>query len=130
MGELRVLSAGAAQAVVEAIAGDYERETGRRISGEFGAVGAIRQKVLDGAEADVIVLTGAMIDELVGSGHVAQGSRADLGKVGTGIAVRAGTAMPDVSTPQKLRGSLLEATRVVCPDPAIATAGKVVVQVL
>jgi molybdate transport system substrate-binding protein len=129
-GELRVLSAGAAQAVVEVIAADYQRETGRRVRGEFGAVGAIRQKLVDGAEADVIVLTGAMIDELVASGHVSRGSRADLGKVGTGIAVRAGTPVPDVSTAQKLRDRLLGATCVACPDPAIATAGKVVVQML
>ncbi len=129
-GELRVLSAGAAQAVVETIAADYQRETGRRVSGEFGAVGAIRQKLLDGAEADVIVLTGAMIDELAASGHVSSGTRADLGKVGTGVAVRARTPVPDVSTAQKLRECLLTATCVVCPDPAIATAGKIVLQVL
>lgn len=129
-GDLRVLSAGAAQAVVEAVAQDYLRETGRGISGEYGAVGAIRQKLLDGAAADVIVLTGAMIDELVASGHVARGSRADLGKVGTGVAVRAGAPVPDVSTAQKLRERLLSATHIVCPDPAIATAGKVVLQVL
>ena len=129
-GELRVLSAGAAQAVVEAVAADYQRDTGRRISGEFGAVGAIRQKVLDGAQADVIVLTSVMIDELVGSGHVSRGSRADLGKVGTGVAVRTGTPTPNVSTAQKLRERLVAATCVVCPDPAIATAGKVVLQVL
>ena len=130
MDEIRVLGAGAAQSVIEAVAVDYERETGRRISGEFGAVGAIRQKLLDGAEADVIVLTGAMIDELIASGHVSGGTRADLGRVGTGVAVRTGSPVPDVSTAQQLRDSLLAATRVVCPDPAIATAGKVVLQVL
>jgi molybdate transport system substrate-binding protein len=86
--------------------------------------------VLEGAPADVIVLTGALIDELAASGHVAGGSRADLGKVGTGVAVRAGTPIPDVSSAGALRERLLAATRVVCPDPAIATAGKVVVQLL
>jgi molybdate transport system substrate-binding protein len=130
MAEIRVLSAGAAQAVVEAIAADYRRDTGHSVSGEFGAVGAIRQKILDGARADVIVLTAAMIDELVASGHVAGGTRADLGRVGTGVAVRAGAPVADVSTAQKLRDRLLAAARVVCPDPAIATAGKVVLQVL
>jgi molybdate transport system substrate-binding protein len=116
--------------VVEAIAADYRRDTGRGVSGEFGAVGAIRQRILDGAQADVIVLTAAMIDELVASGHVASGTRADLGRVGTGVAVRAGAPVPDISTAQALRERLLAAGRVVCPDPAIATAGKVVLQVL
>jgi molybdate transport system substrate-binding protein len=35
-----------------------------------------------------------------------------------------------VATIHALRGNLLAATRIVCPDPAIATAGKVVMQAL
>lgn len=124
------MSAGAAQAVVESIAAAYLRDTGHEIQGEFSAVGAIRQRVLEGADADVIILTGALIDELTASGEVVAGSRADIGKVGTGVAVRTGTLLPDVSSADALRASVLAATQVVCPDPATATAGKVVMQVL
>jgi molybdate transport system substrate-binding protein len=127
---LRVLSAGAAQAVIERVAEEYRRETGVEVQGEFSAVGAIRQRVQEGAGADIIVLTAAMIDELIAAGHVAAGTRADLGRVGTGVAVRSGTARPDVTTAAALREHLVAATRVVCPDPATATAGKVVMQVL
>src|SRR5688572_20355572 len=127
---LRVLSAGAAQTVVERVAEDYRRATGVQVEGEFSAVGAIRQRVLDGAPVDVIVLTAAMIDELVISRHVSPGTRADLGKVGTGVAVRSGAPVPDVASAEALRAHLEAATRVVCPDPATATAGKVVLQVL
>jgi molybdate transport system substrate-binding protein len=125
---LRILSAGAAQTVVEAIADTYTRETGNPVAAEFSAVGAMKARVVAGEAVDVVILTGALIDELVSSGHVAPGSRADLGKVGTGVAVRAGTPLPDVSNAQALRASLLAATAVVFPDPAVATAGKVVMQ--
>jgi molybdate transport system substrate-binding protein len=125
---LRILSAGAAQAVVEAIAAAHTRETGEEVAAEFSAVGAMKARVVAGEAVDVVILTGTLIDELVSSGHVAPGSRADLGKVGTGIAVRAGTPLPDVSSAQALRASLLAATAVVFPDPAVATAGKVVMQ--
>lgn len=128
MATVRVLSAGAAQAVVENIAAAYTRETGHAVQAEFSAVGAMKARVVAGEAVDVIVLTGALIDGLVASGHVAPGSRADLGKVGTGVAVRAGTPLPDVSSAQALRASLLAATAVVFPDPAVATAGKVVMQ--
>jgi len=128
--KLRVLSAGAAQAVIETIAAEHRRETGVEVEGQFSAVGAIRQRVQDGAPADVIVLTAAMIDDLISTGHVAAGTRADLGKVGTGIAVRSGTPVPDVATADALRGQLAQAACVVCPDPATATAGRIVVQVL
>ena len=80
--------------------------------------------------ADVVVLTAALIDELIAQGLCVAGSRVDLGKVGTGVAVRAGTPLPDVSDLRVLRGNLLAATRIVCPDPAVATAGKVVLRML
>jgi molybdate transport system substrate-binding protein len=125
---LRILSAGAAQAVVEEIAAAYRRDTGDQVAAEFSAVGAMKARVVAGEAVDVVILTGALIDELIASGHLAPGSRADLGRVGTGVAARAGTPLPDVSSAQALRASLLAATVVVFPDPAVATAGKVVMQ--
>lgn len=130
MAVLRILSAGAAQAVVEKITATYTRDTGIEVTAEFSAVGAMKARVVAGEAVDVVVLTGALIDELMASGHVVPGSRADLGQVGTGVAVRAGTPLPDVSNSRVLRGNLLAATKVVCPDPATATAGKVVMQAL
>jgi molybdate transport system substrate-binding protein len=127
---IRILSAGAAQAVVEKIAAAYKRETGNEVKAEFSAVGAMKSRVVAGEPVDVIILTGALIDELIGSGHVKPGTRADLGKVGTGVAVRAGGRNPGVSSEEGLRGAVLAASQVVCPDPATATAGKVVMQVL
>ncbi len=125
---LRIFSAGAAQAVVEEIAAAYTRDTGDEVKAEFSAVGAMKARVTAGEAVDLVILTGALIDELIQSGHVAAGSRADLGKVGTGVAVRAGTPLPDVSSAQTLRASLVSATKMVFPDPAVATAGKVVMQ--
>lgn len=130
MTTLNIFSAGAAQAVVSQIAEKFQRESGNIINATYGAVGAMKAHVLAGEPADVIVLTAALIDELIRNGLVVQGSRVDLGKVGTGVAVRAGTPVPDVRTPRALRGNLLAATRIVCPDPAVATAGKVVMRVL
>jgi molybdate transport system substrate-binding protein len=130
MTTLRVLSGGAAQAVVEKIAEEFRRETGHDIRGEFSAVGAMRDKVVAGEAVDVVILTAALIDELAAAGHVVAGSRRDLGKVGTGVAVRAGTPLPDVSSPEALRGNLLAASKIACPDPAVATAGKVVMRML
>lgn len=115
---------------MEKIAAGYTRDTGNDVKAEFSAVGAMKQRVVAGEPVDVIVLTGALVDELVASSHVAPGTRADLGKVGTGVAVRTGAPAPDVSNVEMLRGSLLAARKVVCPDPATATAGKVVMRVL
>jgi molybdate transport system substrate-binding protein len=125
---LHIFSAGAAQAVVERIIVDYQRETGGTVSAEYGAVGAMKARILEGGPADVVILTSALIDELAAGGTVVGSSRGDLGKVGTGVAVRAGTPLPDVTGNEALRGNMLAATRIVCPDPAVATAGKIVVR--
>ena len=118
---IRILSAGAAQAVVEPVMADFRRH-GEEFSAEFNAVGAMKARLLEGAPADLIILSSAMIVELIGAGQVVAGSRADLGRVGTGVAVCAGSPLPDVGTVPVLRGNLLAATKIVCPDPAAATA--------
>jgi molybdate transport system substrate-binding protein len=127
---LRILSAGAAQAVTERIIDAFKRDTGHEVVADFGAVGAMKKKFTSGERADVITLTQPMIEELIAAGLVQPGSRFDLGKVGTGVAVRAGTPLPDVSSADALRARILSATRIVCPDPAVATAGKVVMAML
>jgi molybdate transport system substrate-binding protein len=127
---LNIFSAGAAQSVVTQIAGKFQRESGNLINAVFGAVGAIKARVVAGEPADVVILTATLIDELVQQGFVVPGSRVDLGKVGAGVAVRAGTPLPDVRDTRALRGNMLAASKIVCPDPAIATAGKVVLGAL
>ena len=130
MATLNIFCAGAAQAVVTEMAGKFQRDSGNFVAANFGAVGAMKARVMAGEAADVIVLTGALIDELIQQGLVVAGSRVDLGRVGTGVAVRAGTPMPDVSDTRVLRGNLLAAKRILFPDPAVATAGKVVMSAL
>jgi molybdate transport system substrate-binding protein len=130
MATLRILSAGAAQAVTERVIEAFERDTGARVVADFGAVGAMKAKFTGGEGADVIILTRAMIDELAQAGRVARDSTFDLGRVGTGVAVRKGATVPDVSDADALRRCIGAASRIVCPDPAIATAGKIVMSLL
>jgi molybdate transport system substrate-binding protein len=130
MPTLHILSAGAAQAVTERILEAFERDTRCEVVAEFGAVGAMKGRLEGGAAADLIILTRAMIDELEQAGMVERGSRVDLGTVATGVAVRAGAAVPQVETSERLRSAVLAASSIVCPDPAIATAGKVVVALM
>ncbi len=130
MATLNVFSAGAAQAAVTLIAEKFQRESGNLINANFGAVGAMKARVVAGEPADVVILSAALIDELIAAGMITPGSRVDLGKVGTGIAVRAGMPLPDVRDSRVMRGNMLATTRIVCPDPAMATAGKVAMKVL
>ncbi len=130
MAVLRVLSAGAAQAVCEQVIAAMRRDTGHDVEAAFGAVGAMKARMVGGEPVDVIILSAQLIQDLVSGGMVAVSSVVDIGKVGTGVAVRAGTPLPEVRTREALRGNILAASVIVCPDPATATAGKVVMKLM
>src|SRR5262245_7201105 len=85
---LNILSAGAAQSVVEETTVRVTVDEGCKVHAAFGAVGAMKARLLAGEPADVIILTAALIEELAASGHVVPASQCDLGTVGTGVAVR------------------------------------------
>ena len=71
----------------------------------------------------MLIVTDAMIETLSATGEVDGGSRAALGRVRTGVAVRADAATPAVGTSEGLRAALLAADRIYFPDPLRATAG-------
>ncbi|TAJ42761.1 MAG: ABC transporter substrate-binding protein [Reyranella sp.] len=123
MKKLRILSGGAAQGLVEALRPSFEAETGCSIMGTFGAVGAMRARLLGGEPADLVILTRALIKGLAHDGHVAGATTADLGTVETAVAIRRGDAAPAVGDANALRDALLDADEIHFPDPEQATAG-------
>lgn len=128
--KLNILSGGAAQAVVDGLAPDFERETGHGVQGTFGAVGMMRDRLLAGDPCDVLILTAALIAELETRGAVVAGSARPLGKVGTGVAVRKGDAPPRVDDGDALKATLLAASAIYIPDQYKSTAGIHVLSVL
>jgi molybdate transport system substrate-binding protein len=127
---LNILSGGAAQSVVTALAGEFRSTTGYELICTFSAVGAMKAKLLAGAPADLVILTRAQIAELAASGQVMSDSCADLGRVRTGIAVRASDPLPDIANRSALCSTLLAAESIFVPDPHKATAGLHFVTVL
>ena len=121
--ELVILSGGAAQGLVGALAAAFEAAAGCRINGVFGAVGAIRDRLTSGTPADLVILTAPLITELGQQGHVRVETARDIGTVHTGIAVRTGDAHPDIRTAAALRDALRAADHIHVPDPKLATAG-------
>jgi len=121
--QLHLLSGGAAAAVVRAVQPAFEADTGCQIVGTYSAVGDMRDQLLAGQPCDLIILTRAMIDALVASGHVVAGSTRSLGLVKTGIAVKTGTPFPPIATRQDVLALLSKARGIYFPDAAKATAG-------
>jgi molybdate transport system substrate-binding protein len=121
--KLAILSGGAAQGLVSALADTLRTRHGIAVDGTFGAVGAMKEKLLAGAPADVVILTRALIDELAANGHVVAHTVSDLGRVRTGVAVKPGRTPVDVGSAAALRALLRAADGIHFPDPQRATAG-------
>ena len=121
--KLTILSGGAANGLVAALAPQLKSDTGAEIDGTFGAVGAMRDKLVAGTGADLLILTSALIADLTKAGHVVAGSAADLGTITTGVAVRSGDPAPAIGDADALRAVLRAADGIYFPDPKLATAG-------
>jgi molybdate transport system substrate-binding protein len=115
--EIRVLSAGAVKAAVVDLAKDFERDTGHTVRFTFATVGVLQKKIAEGETADLFIMTDVALEEQMRNGTVAVGSRTDIARVGVGVAVRAGSRLPDISTTEAFRQTVLAATSIVYMDP-------------
>ena len=130
MKTLNILSGGAAQGLVAALTPELKTRTGFEIAGEFGAVGAMADKLRGGTPADIVILTAALIAKLTDETRVVPSTIADVGVVETAIAVRAGDPKPPAGDAASLRAALLEADAIFVPDIKASTAGIHVAKVL
>ena len=130
MTALHMLSGGAAQGLVASLAPKFKEFTGLSIEGEFGAVGAMADKLRKGMPADMVILTAKIIADLAKENLVTGASISDIGLVETAIAVRAGDPLASVSDAGSLRAALLAADAIFIPDTKASTAGIHVAKIL
>jgi molybdate transport system substrate-binding protein len=123
MTALRILSGGAAQGLVARLAPRFKQLTGLDIEGEFGAVGTMAEKLEAGTAADLVLLTEAVMTDLVRKGLVVGDTATAIGVVETAIAVRAGDPRPTIGDAASLRQALLAAEAIFVPDTLASTAG-------
>jgi molybdate transport system substrate-binding protein len=130
MTALNILSGGAAQGLVASVAPKFKTLTGLDIAGEFGAVGAMADKLRSGAPADIVILTAAIIADLVRENLVLAASTSDIGLVETAMAVRAGDPQVTADDAATLRAAFLAADAIFVPDTRASTAGIHVAKIL
>jgi len=122
--EVRVLAAGAAKAGVETLLRGFGQAGGNSVQASYDTVGALRDRVLKGEMPDLVVLSDAAVDALAARGLIKDGDRREIGVVIVGVAVRQGVPLPDITTAEALRRTLLAAATIVSADAAHgATSG-------
>ena len=112
--EVRVITSGAFTAACLRLVSEFERTTQHTVVTTFGAsMGSgpdtIPSRLQRGEPADVVILAGSALDELIRQGRVVAGSRVDLVRSGIGMAVAAGAPKPDITSVEALTQTLLRA---------------------
>jgi molybdate transport system substrate-binding protein len=123
--ELRVLSVGSVQIAAKALAVDFTKATGNPVMLTIVAPSEIGQK-LAGASYDMVICSVPAMEALDQAGALQSGSRSPLSRVGIGVMVREGAPLPDVSTPETFKKTLLAARSIVHGDPATPNQSGVV----
>jgi molybdate transport system substrate-binding protein len=139
---LKVLMSGGFSGAYQQLLPEFERTSGIKVTTGSGASqGAgpqtIGAQLARGVSADVVILSREGLSELIAADRIAAGTDVDLARVPLGVAVRAGSPKPDVSTVEAFKQLLLKAKTVAMPGstsgiwlvsdlfPRLGMAGKV-----
>ena len=120
IGTVNVLISGGFTGAYEQLLPEFERTSGIKVTSRSGAsqgVGpqTIAAQLARGVPADVVILSREGLGELMDANRIVAGTDMDLARVPLGVAVRAGTPKPDVSTVEAFKQLLLRAKTVAVP---------------
>jgi molybdate transport system substrate-binding protein len=109
---VRLFSTYALKGAIARLASQFETATGTKIEAEFAPTLALLKRLRAGEAADVVILTREGLDEMLAEGAVVASSAVDLARSFVGIAVKAGSPHPDISSEAALVKTLLGARSV------------------
>jgi molybdate transport system substrate-binding protein len=125
MADLVVFSTIGVRSAAEQLFAQFDKASGHMLAVTWGTAPMLVKRIEDGDTADVVVLSRAGIDALQKLGKLAAGSVVTLASSGVGIAVKAGAPKPDISTPDALKKTLLDAKSIAYSEPSAGGASGV-----
>src|ERR1700675_1981170 len=125
MVDLVVFSTIGVRSAAEQLFAQFDQASGHTLAVTWGTAPMLVKRIEDGDTADLVVLSRAGIDALQKQGKIAAGSVVTLASSGVGIAVKAGAPKPDISTPDALKKTLLDAKSIAYSEPSAGGASGV-----
>jgi molybdate transport system substrate-binding protein len=118
--KVSVLMSGGFSGAYERLLPEFERATGIGVATGSGASQGsgpqtIAAQLARGIHADVVILSREGLSDLLAGNKIVAGTDVDLAQVPLGVAVRAGTAKPDVRTVEAFKQVLLKADVIAMP---------------
>jgi molybdate transport system substrate-binding protein len=109
--EIKLIASNAVREPYRELVPVFEKETGHKVTIDWGGTVDIVKRVAGGEVADIVIIPAARIDDFVKDGKLA--SRIDLAKSGVGVAARTGIPRPDISSAEALKNTLLGAKSII-----------------
>jgi molybdate transport system substrate-binding protein len=111
--EVNVMSGQAIEAGLVIAVDAFRQQTGNIVKITYATTPQMRRRIDGGETPDVVIAPPALLDELASAGKIDRGAQVSVGRVGVGVAVRAGAPKPDVSTVDALKRALLDADSII-----------------
>jgi molybdate transport system substrate-binding protein len=122
---LTIFSVNGVKEVMSRLSERFLAETGQEASLTFGTIGALQEKMKAGELPDVLIAMSPAMAKAEDEGLIVKGASVEVGRTGLGAAVREGAPIPDISTPQRFRDTLLETKSLAYTDPKTGAASGV-----
>ncbi|MBK5528867.1 substrate-binding domain-containing protein [Pseudomonas sp. TH06] len=121
--EVRVMTSGGFTAAYKILGPKFAAATGNTLDTTLGpsmgkAPEAIPNRLARGEHADVVIMVGYALDDLIKQGKVDPASRVELADSRIGLVVREGAPKPDIGSVEALKQTLLDAQSVAYSDSA------------
>jgi molybdate transport system substrate-binding protein len=125
--EIKILSPGSTEGAFSELLPQFEKNSGHRITIEYGPVGALAARVRKGEAVDVAILSEPATEDLRKQGKLVAGSAVVVAKVGIGAFVRKGDPKPDISSVDAFLRALSSARVIAYADPALGGSTSILV---
>jgi molybdate transport system substrate-binding protein len=122
--ELHILAGGGIPDPIDEIIARFERAQGQRIVPRYGTLPQLIDMTRRGIAFDLVVVPRDVLDDAAVRALIVPGSIRAVARAGIGVAVPLGQKLPDISTPEALKRTLL-AARSVASIPASATGARI-----
>jgi molybdate transport system substrate-binding protein len=111
--ELKIFGSRVTKMVVDSIGPQFEQATGHKLVVLTDVAASLKRRIEQGEPFDLAVLVNFQTDALIKTGKLLADTRTDLMKAGIGVAVRRGAAVPDITTVDAFKQTLLSVRSII-----------------
>jgi len=115
--DMKLLVGGAMQEPFREVGAEFAKKNGHKLDFTVDTTGLLQKRLREGAKADLILVSAPGMDALEKENLITPGTRANLATAAIGVSVRAGAAVPDISTPDAFKKAMLSAKTISYVDP-------------